>query len=183
MSQSKEMFNQMREEESLNLFLQPVESTFVMPIEDKHLLTADKAELSEIASRIVEAVDDGNADALNTLILAKKGFYVFESIVDAMKGKAELPEKGYSRHNVEMREQLTGVKYYYDGCNDPVWNEMNSRMVALKEEMKIREAWLKSLKGPVTERIDEVSGEVEEFETQVFPAAKVGGISLILTIK
>jgi hypothetical protein len=170
--------------QELNLFLQPVEQTSIIPIENRTLLTASKAELSEIASQIVEGVDDGAADPLDTYIMAKKGSYVFDAICEAMKGKAELPEgKNYAKHGVEIREQDTGVKYYYDGCNDSKWNSLNKKMLAIKEEMKQREAWLKSLKGPTKEVIDEDTGEVKKFKKPVYPAARMAGRSLIFKLK
>lgn len=167
----------------LNLFLQPVKNTAKFPIEKKSLLTASKADLSEVASQIVESVDDGFSDPLDTYIFAKKGAYVFDAICEAMKGKAELPEgKNYAKHGVNIREQDTGVKYYYDGCNDPVWNELKREMLALKEEMKKRETWLKGLKGPTTEILDEETGEQIVFESPVYPAARMAGRSLIFKL-
>lgn len=168
----------------LNLFLQPVKQTAKFPIEKRNLLTASKAELSEVASQIVEGVDDGHADPLDVYIFAKKGAYVFDAVCEAMKGKAELPEgKNYAKHGVAIREQDTGVKYYYDGCNDPVWNDLNAQMLAIKEQMKQRETWLKGLKGPTSEVTDENTGEQITFDAPIYPAARVAGRSLIFKLQ
>jgi hypothetical protein len=172
--------------ENLNLFLQPVETTDIVPIEDKSLLTVDKSELSEIASKIVEAVDDGIADGLDTLIMAKKGAYVFDAIIEGMKGKARLPEgKGYLKHFCDIREQSTGVRYYFEGCNDPVWSDLNMQMLDLKERISKREAKLKTFTKPtqVEDEVDEDSGEVIMDARVINPPVKTGGQSLIFTIK
>ncbi|WP_183567423.1 hypothetical protein [Mucilaginibacter sp. SP1R1] len=172
--------------ENLNLFLHPVQETAVVPIEDKSLLTVDKSELSEIASKIVEAVDDGIADALNTLIMAKKGAYVFDSIIESMKGKARLPEgKSYQKHNCDIREQATGVRYYFDACNDPIWSDLNMQLLDLKERLSKREAKLKTFTKPtaVQEEVDEDTGEVIMEARVINPPVKTGGQSLIFTIK
>lgn len=172
------------ETKSLNLFLQPVDETSVIAVENKSIINFTKDELSEIASQIVEGVDDGTADPLDTLIIAKKLLYVAESVVEMMRGKAIIPaEKDYTKHNVKIREQMTGTRYFYDGCNDPYWNNINSQMTGLKEEIKTRETWLKSLSKPVTEKLDEETGETESFDYPVYPAAKVGSLSLVLTLK
>lgn len=181
MGASKELFAQ--EQERLNLFLQPAEQTFVLPIESITLLNAEKSDLSEMASLILESVDDGNADPIDVLILAKKGKYVFDAIVEGMKGKANFEDKNFTKHNVVMRKQDTGVRYYYDGCNDEKWNDLNIKILALNEELKQREEFLKSLKGETKEYTNEETGEVETFENPVYPPSRVGTPSLICTIK
>jgi hypothetical protein len=176
----------MQNQENLNLFLLPYEETSVIPIENKTLLTVAKSDLSEMASQIVEAVDDGIADALDTLIMAKKGAYVFTSIIEAMKDKARLPEgKNYQRHHCDIREQQTGVRYYFEGCNDSVWNNLNMQMLDLKERTSAREAWLKGFSKPTTieDQIDEETGEVIMEARVINPPVKTGGQSLIFTIK
>ncbi|MDB5288575.1 MAG: hypothetical protein JWR05_3524 [Mucilaginibacter sp.] len=197
MGQSKEAFMEMRESENnkfeqydtpkkLNLFLQPVEETSVYPIESKTLLTTEKSDLSEIASQIVEAVDDGFADPLDTYIMAKKGSYVFDSIVEAMKGKAKIPEgKNYAKHGCEIREGATGVRYYFESCNDPIWNELNMQMVALKEKLSEREKWLKGFTKTteVEEIADTDTGEIIQDKRTIHAPVKMGGQSLILTLK
>ncbi|WP_114937532.1 hypothetical protein [Mucilaginibacter endophyticus] len=172
--------------ENLNLFLQPVEQTALVAIEDKSLLTVDKSELSEIASKIVEAVDDGNADALNTLIMAKKGAYVFDAVIEAMKGKARLPEgKNYQKHNCDIREQMTGVRYDFNVCNDAVWNSLNMQMLAIKEQIAAREQKLKTFTTPteVEDEIDQDTGEVIMTARVINPPVKTGSQSLIFTLK
>lgn len=169
--------------EKLNLFLQPTQDTYVVPLESVTLLNADKSELSEMASIILESVDDGNADPLDVLIIAKKGKYVFDALVEGMKGKVYLEDKNFTKHNVAIRKQDTGVRYFYDGCNDEKWSEINNQILALQEKQKQREEFLKSLKGETKEFVNEETGEVEVFENPVYPPSRIGTPSLICTIK
>ncbi len=171
------------EKEELNLFLQPREEVSVLPVENQSMLQATKADLSGMVSDVVEGVDDGNSDALDTYILAKKGFYVFEGIVEAMKGKVTLPQaKGYSKHSCEFREQATGVSYSFDRCNDPVWEKLSAESSALKIKLKEREDFLKGLKGGTdVEVVDEETGEAETYT--MYPPVKMAGQSVVLTIK
>lgn len=171
--------------ENLNLFLLPKTETAVLPIENKTLLSAEKSDLSVMASRILEGVDDGWADPIDTLIMAKKGVYVFEGIVEGLKGKITLPEgSNYSKHSCAMREQMTGVRYYFDECNDPVWNDLNEQLIRLQFEIKEREKWLKSFTKPT-----EVEAEANEDGEEIAPArvinppVKSGGMSVIVSIK
>lgn len=171
--------------ENLNLFLQPKSDTLLIPMENKRLLTSDKSDLSEMASLIVEAVDDGEADALDTLIMAKKGEYVFKSISEALKGKIPTPEKNYIRYNCAVTERTTGVSYSFESCNDPVWNELNMQLVELKEKQKSRESWLKTFTKPtaVEDQVDEESGEVIMEARTILPPVKIGGQSTVISIK
>jgi hypothetical protein len=172
--------------ENLNLFLQPAQQTELVPIEDKSLLTANKAELSEIASKILEAVDDGIADPLNTTIMAKKGAYIFDAVIEGMKGKAKLPEgKNYQKHSCDIREQATGVRYYFEGCNDSVWDALNMQILVLQEKKADREKRLKTITKPVEveDEFDEETGEVIMSARTLNPPVKIGGQSLIFTLK
>lgn len=167
----------------LNLFLLPKDDTSVIPLENKTILHADKSELSEMASMMIEAVDDGLADPLDTLIIAKKGMYVFDSIVKGMKGKTFIDGGSLSKHNVNIRTQDVGVRYDFTGCGDTVWNELDQEIAELKEKQKVREDFLKGLKGETRQWVDEESGEVETFDPPIYPAARTGASSLVLTIK
>lgn len=169
--------------EKLNLFLQPAQETYIVPVESVTILNADKSELSEMASIILESVDDGNADPLDVLIIAKKGKYVFDALVEGMKGKVNIEDKNLTKHNVVVRKQDTGVRYFYDGCNDAKLSEINNQILALQEKQKQREEFLKSLKGETKEYINEETGEVEIFENPIYPPSRIGTPSLICTIK
>jgi hypothetical protein len=175
----------MKPNENLNLFLQPRTEVAVLPIENKSILTSDRSDLSLMASRIIESVDDGFADALDTYIMAKKGSYVFDGIVEGLKGKVQIPEgKNYEKYHCAIREQQTGVKYYFEGCNDPVWAELSNQLAAIKFQLKDRETWLKSFTKPT-----QVEAEANEDGEEIAPArvinppVKSGGISAIVTIK
>lgn len=72
---------------------------------------------------------------------------------------AEKYEKGPFMHRgASFEVKDAGVKYDYTGCGDVVWNELNTKMEKLKEELKERELYLRSLKGR-TPCVDEDTGE------------------------
>lgn len=170
--------------QELNLFLQPKIDVAVIPLENKSLLTADRSELAVMASRVLESVDDGNADPLDVFIMAKKGAKVFEAITEAMKGKVTLQGET-SKHNCDLREQMTGVRYDYDGCRDPQWNDLNAQVQELQLRLKVRESFLKGLKGAkeIDAVVDEETGEEIYPAITVYPPVKMGGTSIIVTVK
>ena len=169
---------------NLNLFLQPRTEVAVLPIENKKIINADKSELSIMASRILEGVDDGEADPLDTLIMAKKGVYVFEAIVEGLKGKIPSPEKNAEKYGCTISERTTGVKYYFDGCNDPIWTDLKLQASELDEKIKAREAWLKGFSKPteIEDEVDEESGEVLAPARKISPPVKIGGQSIVISI-
>lgn len=173
-------------QDNLNLFLQPRTEVAVLPIENKSILTSDRSDLSLMASRIIESVDDGIADPLDTYIMAKKGAYVFDGIIEGLKNKVQVPEgKNYSKHHCVIREQTTGVKYYFDECNDPVWTELATQLQALSLQLKEREKWLKTFTKPteIEAEVDEETGEEIAPARKINPPVKVGGQSVIVSIK
>jgi len=172
-----------KEQANLNLFLLPKDETSLIPLENKTILHSDKSDLSEMASMMLEAVDDGFADPLDTLIIAKKGIYVFDAIVKGMKGKAFIDGGKMSKHSVDIRTQDVGVRYDFTGCGDHVWNELNQQIAELTAKQKEREEFLKSLKGETKYHLNEETGEEQTFETPIYPPARTGSSSLILTIK
>lgn len=170
--------------EELNLFLQPKSEVAVLPIENKSLLTANRSELAVMASRVLESVDDGNADPLDLFIMAKKGSKVFEAVLEALKGKVTLQgETG--RHSCDLREQMTGVRYDYDKSGDPEHNDLSFQLFSIKAKLKAREDFLKGLKGAteIPDTVDENTGEVLYPAATVYPPVKMGGTSIIVTIK
>jgi len=170
--------------ENLNLFLQPKKEVAVLPIENKTIVNSTKSDLSVMASRIIEAVDDGYSDPLDTLIMAKKGAYVFKGIIEGMEGKVPTPQKGLERLGCAISERTTGVKWYFDGCNDPVWVELNQQLQETAAKLKEREDWLKTFTKPtdVDDQADE-DGVVTMEARRIFPPVKIGGQSIIISIK
>ena len=171
--------------DNLNLFLQPRKAVAVLPIENKTLLTADRSDLSVMTSRILEGVDDGFADPLDTFLMAKKGEYVFAGIIEGLKSKVKIPEgKNYSKHNCSIREQMTGVRYVFDECNDPVWTLLSQQAAELALQIKEREKWLKSFTKPTdVEAEANEDGEEVAPARRIMPPAKMGGQSIVVTIK
>lgn len=188
---SKDLFFEMRSQEkvsneSLNLFLQPKKDVAVLPVENISLLSATKEDLSLMASKIMEGVDDGIADPLDLLILVKKGLFVLEAINENLKGKVTPPEeKDFKKHNVTVKVQLMGVRYGYEQCNDSVWDELNAMKSELSEKMKARELKLKSLSKSevVPDEIDESTGELVMGSRTLFPPVKKGTETIVLGIK
>ena len=70
-------------------------------------------------------------------------------------GKGETPS--FAGAKVQVKE--TGVKWDYTDCGDPVYDSLSIQMEELKQRMKQRESYLKTITERKTE-IDEATGEI-----------------------
>ncbi len=113
-------------------------------------INPSKSLLPEIVGKINESVINGEADPIK---LATQLDFVIKACTDA---KAELKEvvltnlsldpqrKDYYGYKVEVSE--TGVQYDYTNCNDTEYLEISANIEGLKEQLKTRETFLKSIK-------------------------------------
>ncbi len=161
----------------LNLFLEPLNDKEALPIEKRTLLQLHKGEILELATEILQQVNDGILDDVDVKVFAKKGMVFFEALNEGLSGKVELPqEKDYKKHGCTMRMQDTGVRYDYSACGHPVIDELNQ---FLSEKKPIIEKVQKELKGlkSETELTDEGTGET----FTVKPPFRSAGRSVIIT--
>lgn len=139
----------------------------------KTFLTLDKASLTQRAMAVADEYLDGYNSPTEGLLLAKKlidmGEQIKANLADAATNELKLGS-GEKRviDGATFTEQMTGVRYSYDTCNDPVWLDLN-------EKIKNREAFLKTIKGSKQELIEE-TGEVIE----IMEPVKSGKMSLVI---
>lgn len=163
---------------NLNLFLEELSSITPFEIENKKALELTKGEILETSSKILQDVIDGFTDGIDVLILAKKLEIFSEALKEGVKGHVEMPEdKDFKKHGCVLNTQLMGVRYDYSVCGHTVWNELNEKQTAIKEEMKPIEKLIKGAKDG--SYIDEETGEL----VPCTPPLKSGTQSLIIKVK
>ena len=183
---SKEQTGLSFELDSLNLFLEQKKELSIVPMDRTSLLTAEKGDLSEMVSDILQNVNDGVLDAMAVNVFAKKGEYIFKSLLEGIKGKVHIPDGSeYTVFNTVISQRATGVKYLYSHCGDPEWDGLFELSKDIKERMDARQLFLKGVKEPTeqSEVIDEQTGEVTQQACVIKPVVKTGGVSLIFTLK
>jgi len=134
--------------------------------------------MRNVTDAIIAKVNDGEADPLQTFLMAKKGAELFKNLVDASKPIAEThtrlsKNETYTTFGCEVREQAVGVKYDFSNCDDSQWNDLQLQIDVLIEQRKEREKFLKTLTKPV----------FDEEGVQINPPIKTGALSLVVTIK
>jgi hypothetical protein len=130
-----------------------------------------KENLKAIVQNLTHEVFEGTTDPIRLSALLD---FVIKACTEA---KASIKEetitqlekdplrKDYFGYKIEVTE--AGVNYDYSGCNDPELKALYTRLELIKESIKDKETFLKSIKGHATLVIEE-TGEV----VTVYPPVK-----------
>ena len=121
----------------------------------------------ELGDIMKKRLADGETNPIEAVVKAKSLYEVLSLFLkdDDVKrlvvnecskyGKGETPS--FSGAKVQVKE--TGVKWDYTDCGDLVYNSLVQQMEELKQRMKQRESYLKTITKRKTE-IDEATGEI-----------------------
>jgi hypothetical protein len=114
-----------------------------------------KQNYKEKADQLAEIISDNSVDILETSAKLK----VIELMVADLRKKIDVDVKTAKqkfdknekivRCGFDISERETGIRYKFDQCGDPCWNDFNNVMEELKEAMKNRESFLKTIKGSI----------------------------------
>lgn len=151
-----------------------------LSFELNNLISIDKAMIRQKVDAVVLTIQDGWADPLEALIFAKKGKELFDALEKNVRPLAEAKAigKGLVKHNCDITEAMTGVKYDYSTCGDPEWEELSQMAENAKKALTKREDFLKY----ITKDIEVVDTETGETHT-IKPPVKSGKLGLKLEIK
>jgi hypothetical protein len=150
-----------------------------LSFELKNLISITSAEIKDKVNTVAMGVQDGYIDELDALIVAKKGIEFFSTLEKQVRPLAESKgvQKGYVKHNTEISEAMTGVKYDYAHCEDPIWDNIKADMDKLEVELKERQKFLSGISKPT----DIVLNKAEVYTIK--PPLKTGKLGLKLEIK
>lgn len=155
MISSKDQFENLRMEEqaeSQTPKFKSVPLSTGLTMTSNNLLKLDMATIETIARSMVQEVADGNLDALDVLIYAKKGAAFFKAIDDNVKSYAygkQYATKGqpYEVHGCKVEASELGVKYDFTICNSGKWTDLKTKADVAKKELEEHEKFLKTIKG------------------------------------
>lgn len=151
MKTSQDQFEELREQEMAESQPQREPLSKGLTLTGNNLLKMDMATIETIARSLVQQVQDGNMDALDLLVYAKKGAAFFKAIDDNVKDYAyakQYATKGvaYDVHGCKVEASELGVKYDYKSSQDPTYSELLTKFEAAKKNKEDREKFLKSIK-------------------------------------
>lgn len=161
----------------LNLFLEPIKDIEKYPVENKPILNLKKGELLELASKVVQDVNDGLIDGVDALIMAKKMEVFFDAILAGIKGNVSLPQSvDYKKHGAVLNEKMMGIRYDYSVCGHEEYNELISEINPAKERIKkIEDQIKKAVDGVI---VDTDTGE----EVKIKAPIKMGTNTIVVKI-
>ena len=112
---------------------------------------SNKLEIAQYGRRIKSEILADDRDPLKILKQLKYVEKVIKELLTDHELDNHFLEEGY-KYEGESFEHLdckfsikeTGVKYDYDACGDPVWNDLTAEMNELKDKIKTREKMLQN---------------------------------------
>lgn len=145
-------------------------------METLRLLPSTQHEIDRFSDMLIQAVKDGEVSALEILVQFTAMDKVMERIKketkqEALKEADLHPERTFSFMGNQVEKAEVGVRYDYDGTGDKEY-------LRLKEAVKAKEVFLKSLTAPIS-IVDKDSGEV----VGISPPKKNGSTGLKISLR
>ncbi len=123
----------------------------------------DAQQRASFTSQVIEGLDSGYSDPIKILSAIKS----MQSILDDIEKFAkplvldELDKNGgkLELYGLSLQKKEAGVKYDFSSTNDQVYMTLSVEMEQLKNKMKERETFLKTLPADGQSILDEETGE------------------------
>lgn len=123
-----------------------------------------KESIKEQSLALLKDLDEGHFSPLHLAAQLKFVEDVISNIKEEVRQRVIAEQDKYGKHKMtyygatfDIKE--AGVKYDYSQCQDVIWDDLRKQLDALNEQIKEREAFLKTLKERFT-YIDESTGEI-----------------------
>lgn len=136
-------------------------------------LHPSKKEIKQMAAEEAEKYIESGKDVTPDFVKAKRIIDYCTEFTNSLKGAViEERERFDKRETIKVYGATvsvseSGVSYDFSACGDPEWNQLNSKMEALKKQLKDRQKYLLGITSTET-KYDEDSGEVYK----LFPPRK-----------
>jgi len=127
------------------------------------LFTPSKDGIMDFSKRIIDDVRNGNVSPLRVKAYCKTLSDIAETIDKATKSE-QLTEaekygsKTFDLYGMEISVGAVRTEYNFHSCNDPIYERLSKMKDEISEQIKKREAFLKTVVGLVNV-IDEATGE------------------------
>lgn len=150
------------------------------------LFETDKSQRESFCMDLVSRIESGEADplkvhlqikCLESIIKMLNENTVYKSaVLDASEKQGG---KSFQFHNAKFEIRETAVKYCFDQCGDVQWESLNAQVEGLKEQLKARETFLKTVPTKGIQVLNESTGELEN----IYPPSKQSTTSVAVTLK
>lgn len=153
------------------------------PIGTLRLFASTQTQIDVFSDSIIQAVKEGEANPIEVLIqiraLQKVSERVLKEINEEILTEAnKYPEKNFEFMGAKIENAELGTKYDYSMCGDTEYEMLDAQINSLKQRIKEREEFLKSIKQDIT-LVDNFTGEI----VTVRPPTKKSTSGLKVTIR
>ena len=139
----------------------------------------NKFQQQMLANEIILPVIEGDVNPIDVYVKAKAIQDALKIVTDDDRIKdlviCEVEKYGnnttYNSASLQVKEM--GVKYDYSACNDIIYNDIVDNIERLKETLKQREKFLKSISSDGTLIVNEETGEVNRIYSPIKMEAQV----------
>jgi len=123
-----------------------------------------KESIREQSLALLNDIDEGHMHPLQVAAQFKFIEEVITNVKEELRQRVVAEQDKYGKekmtyHGATFDIKEAGVKYDYSQCDDMIWNDLKQRIDFLNEQIKEREAFLKTFKEKFT-YIDEMTGEI-----------------------
>jgi hypothetical protein len=137
------------------------------------------------SDQLIQSVKEGEVNPLELKAMIKALEMILERTdketkENQMRAADLFPGDSFEAYGVKFTKADVYTVYDFKHCNDPIWNQRAFILESAKEQLKEREAFLKTLKDPLT-FVDE-TGDSGEIVT-ILPPNKKSTPGLKLSIK
>lgn len=127
-----------------------------------NVMPSNKAEVHKFVKQTKETILSGEENPLKIAVQLR----ALEDVIKALRSDPEIkdyaleeaekePTKQFDAYGAEIIIRETGVKYDYSICNDSILEEKYQELKKLKEQIKDREKFLKSIDGEIINKYGE----------------------------
>lgn len=127
--------------------------------------------VEEVSKKVKGMTDDNDKNSFTDLVR------------DEIKASSDNGKSFTSRYGTKLKLAETGVNYDFTACKDPLWDYYQTQLVLLKEIIKERETFLKTIKVsyPVGNLLVPETGELHE-NVELHPAIRTSTSSFTQTL-
>ena len=149
------------------------------------LFYTNKEERSYFVRDVINRITEGNEDPEKVLITLKCMEEIIKAITsnkdfkDAVITEATKYGKRHERFNATLDIRETGVRYDYSKCGDLELLSLYTQLDAINEQIKKREAFIKTI--PI-EGLEVLQSETGEIIT-IYPPSKTSTTTVAVTLK
>lgn len=138
------------------------------PMSALRIMPSTKQQIEFFSNAIVNSVQNGEANAIEVLVMLRALDAVSKKVLSEIKGNIDSASDKYSEKSFEvfgarLEKGDTWTEYDYHTCADPEWERFRVDEKSAANSRKEREKFLRTLKEPMTV-VDEESGEVYQIK-------------------